>query len=174
MKKVQPKKFPEWVTFMLFVACYALLDYAYFKIPVDLFANVIYFHGVVAVCADLVNWLAPLEQVWPKQNHLLSAKADLEIVRGCDGAGALFLVMSAVLAFPSGLKRKALGLLLGIGLIYGINLLRICVLYFVIAYQPGWFQLIHTYVAPTLMVVLGCFYFAWWAFGSTRQSHEPA
>lgn len=164
----------EWLQFILFVACYALLDYAYFKIPVDLFANVIYYHGVVAICADLVNWLAPLEQVWPKQNHLLSAKADLEIVRGCDGAGVLFLVVSAVLVFPSGWERKLLGLLLGIGLIYALNLLRICVLYFVIAYYPGWFQLIHTYVAPTLMVVLGCCYFAWWAFGSEPSIHEPA
>ncbi len=164
----------EWLQFIIFVACYTLLDYAYFKIPVDLFANVIYYHGMVAICSDLINFFAPLEQVLAKQNHLLSAKADLEIVRGCDGAGALFLVVSAVLVFPSGLKRKLLGLLLGIGLIYSLNLLRICVLYFVIAYQPSWFQLIHTYVAPTLMVVLGCFYFAWWAFGSTNQSHESA
>jgi len=164
----------ECLQFALFVGCYVLLDYGYFKIPVDQFVNVIYYHGVVAVCADLINWLAPLEHVLAKQNHLLSAKADLEIVRGCDGAGVLFLVMSAILVFPSGLKRKLLGLLLGIGLIYSLNLLRISALYFVIAYQPDWFQLIHTYVAPTLMVVLGCFYFACWAFGSTNQSHELA
>jgi exosortase family protein XrtM len=151
-----------------------LLDYGYFQIPVDLFINVIYYHGVVAVCADLVNWLAPLEHVLAKQNHLLSIKADLEIVRGCDGAGVLFLMVSAILVFPSGLKRKLLGLLLGIGLIYSINLLRIFALYFVIAYQPGWFQLIHTYIAPTLMVIFGSVYFAWWAFGSTNRLHEPA
>lgn len=169
-----PKMRPEWLTFLLFVVCYALLDYAYFKIPDDLFSNVVYYHGVVAICADLVNWLAPLEQVWPEQNHLLSAKADLEIVRGCDGAGVLFLVVSALTVFPSELKRKLFGLLLGVGLIYTINLVRICVLYFVVAYHPGWFQLIHTYVAPTLMVVFGCLYFAWWAFGATRHSHETA
>ncbi|AEG00383.1 exosortase family protein XrtM [Methylomonas methanica] len=163
-----------WLQFLLFVGCYVLFDYAYFKIPVDLFANVIYYHGVVAVCADVVNWLSPLEQVLAKQNHLLSATADLEIVRGCDGAGVLFLVASAVLVFPSRLKRKLVGLILGIGLIYFLNLLRICVLYFVIAYHPGWFQLIHTYVAPTLMVVMGCLYFAWWAFGSAHPIHEPA
>jgi exosortase family protein XrtM len=151
-----------------------LLDYGYFKIPVELFVNVIYYHGVVAICADLINWLAPLEVVFAKQNHLLSAKADLEIVRGCDGAGVLFLVVSAVLVFPSGLKRKLIGLLLGFALIYSLNLLRIFALYFVIAYQPGWFQLIHTYIAPTLMVIFGCCYFAWWAFGSANQSHEPA
>lgn len=171
-EKVPSKKFSEWMAFILFVLGYVLFNYAYFKIPIDLLTNVIYYHGMVAICADLINWLTPLEQVFAKQNHLFSARADLEIVRGCDGAGVLFLIISAILVFPAGLMRKFLGLLLGIGLIYGLNLLRICILYYVIAYQPSWFQLIHTYAAPTLMVILGCFYFAWWAFGSTAQNHE--
>ncbi len=175
LKKIVPKKHPEWVTFMLFVACYALLDYIYyFKVPVDLFINVIYYHGVVAVCADLINFIAPMEQVAPQLNHLISVHADLEIVHGCDGANVLFLVVSAILVFPSKGSRKLMGLLLGIGLIYSLNLLRISALYFVIAYHSDWFQLIHTYVAPTLMVIAGCFYFAWWAFGSTNNVHEPA
>lgn len=164
----------EWLQFIVFIGCYALLNYGYFKIPVDLFMNVIYYHGVVAICADLINMLAPLEQVLAQQNHLLSAKANLEIVRGCDGAGVLFLVVSAIVAFPSTWRRKLIGLLLGIGLIYLINLLRISALYFIIAYQPDWFLLVHTYLAPTLMIVVGCCYFAWWAFGSTNTIHEPA
>ena len=167
-------RFNEWLQFILFVGCYALLNYGYFKIPVDLFMKIIYYHGVVTICADLINMLAPLEQVLAQQNHLLSAKADLEIVRGCDGAGVLFLVVSAIVAFPSTGRRKLIGLLLGIGLIYLINLLRISALYFIIAYQPDWFLLVHTYLAPTLMIIVGCCYFAWWAFGSTNTIHEPA
>ena len=164
----------EWLQFIVFVGCYALLNYGYFKIPVDLFMNVIYYHGVVTICADLINMFAPMEQVLAQQNHLLSAKANLEIVRGCDGAGVLFLVASAIVAFPSTGRRKLLGLLLGIGLIYLLNLLRISALYFIIAYQPDWFQSVHVYLAPTLMVMVGCCYFAWWAFGSTNKIHEPA
>jgi exosortase family protein XrtM len=167
-------RFNEWLQFTVFVGCYALLNYGYFKIPDDLFLKVIYFHGVVIVCADLINMLAPLEQVLAQQNHLLSAKANLEIVRGCDGAGVLFLVVSAIVAFPSTWRRKLIGLLLGIGLIYLLNLLRISILYFVIAYRPDWFQLIHVYLAPTLMVLVGCCYFAWWAFGATENIHELA
>jgi exosortase family protein XrtM len=165
----QPKKYNEWLQFILFVGCYALLNYGYFKIPDDLFINVIYYHGVVVICADLINMTAPLEQVLAQQNHLISAKANLEIVRGCDGAGVLFLVMSAIVAFPSTWRRKLLGLIFGIGLIYFLNLLRICALYFVIAHQADWFQLIHVYLAPTWMVMMGCCYFAWWAFGSTNK-----
>jgi exosortase family protein XrtM len=167
------KKFNEWLQFMLFVGCYALLNYGYFKIPDDLFMNVIYYHGVVSICADLINMIAPLEQVLAQQNHLLSAKANLEIVRGCDGAGVLFLVVSAIVTFPSTGRRKLIGLLLGIGLIYLLNLLRISILYFVIAYRPDGFQLIHVYLAPTLMVLVGCCYFAWWALGATEKVHEP-
>jgi exosortase family protein XrtM len=168
------KKFNEWLQFMIFVGCYALLNYGYFKIPDDLFMNVIYYHGVVTICADLINILAPLEHVLAQQNHLLSAKANLEIVRGCDGVGVLFLVVSAIVAFPSTWRRTLIGLLLGVGIIYLLNLLRISILYFVIAYRPDWFQLIHVYLAPTLMVLVGCCYFAWWAFGSTEKIHEPA
>lgn len=160
-----------WLQFLLFAGCYVLLDYGYFQIPVDLLTHVIYYHGMVSVCADAINWAAPLEQLSIKHNHLFSAKADLEIVRGCDGAGVLFLVISAVLAFPAGLRRKLTGLLLGIGLVYALNLFRIGALYFIIAYRPDWFQLIHAYVAPTLTVILCCIYFAWWAF-SDKSIHE--
>jgi exosortase family protein XrtM len=169
-----PKKCNEWPQFILFVGCYALLNYSYFKIPDDLFIDVIYYHGVVKICADLINMITPFEQVLAQQNHLFSSKANLEIVRGCDGAGVLFLMVSAIIAFPSTLRRKMIGLLLGIGLIYLINLLRINILYFVIAYQPDWFQLIHVYLAPTLMVMVGCYYFVWWAFGSTEKMYESA
>ncbi len=167
-------RFNEWLQFTLFIGCYALLNYGYFKIPDDLFMNVIYYHGVVTICADLINMLAPLEQVLAQQNHLLSAKANLEIVRGCDGAGVLFLVVSAIIAFPSTWRRKLIGLFMGIGLIYLLNLLRISILYFVIAYHLDWFLLVHVYLAPTLMVLVGCCFFAWWAFASTEKIHEPA
>jgi exosortase family protein XrtM len=156
------------------VGCYSLLNYGYFKIPVELFMNVIYYHGVVTICADLINWIGPKEQVWAQQNHVLSSKADLEIVRGCDGAGVLFLMVSAIIVFPSTWRRKLLGLILGICLVYSLNLLRVSGLYFVIAYHADWFLLIHTYLAPTLMIILGCSYFAWWAFGSTNKGYDQA
>ena len=136
------------------LACYALLDYGYFKVPDNIFIDVIYYHGVVSVCADVINLIAPLEHVLPQQNHLLSAKADLEIVRGCDGAGVLFLLVSAILVFPAKWGRKLIGLILGIALVYSVNLLRISVLYFVIAYHADWFQLIHVYLAPIFMVII--------------------
>ncbi|WP_347986277.1 exosortase family protein XrtM [Methylomonas sp. AM2-LC] len=164
----------EWLQFFLFVACYVLLDYSYFKIPVDVFINVIYYQGVVRVCADVINLIAPQEQVSAMHNHLLSSKADLEIVNGCDGAGVIFLLISAILVFPATIYRKLSGLFFGVGLIYVINLVRIATLYFTFAYQPAWFTLVHTYLAPTLMVIMASTYFAWWALAISNKRNEPA
>jgi exosortase family protein XrtM len=164
----------EWLQILLFVGCYSLLDYAYFQIPVSIFANYIYYYGVVSICADLINLFAPLEQAMAEHNHLFSSKADLEIVRGCDCAGVFFLLISAIAVFPAKLSRKLFGMLFGCALIYLLNLLRITSLYFVIAYNPDWFLLIHTYLAPTLLIIAGCIFFGWWALSVVRPEHEAA
>ncbi|WP_347990141.1 exosortase family protein XrtM [Methylomonas sp. AM2-LC] len=163
-----------WLQCILFIGCYVLLDYGYFTIPEEWFTQVIHYRWMGVICADFINMIAPLEQVSAAENHLRSAKAGMDIVRGCDGAGVLFLLVSAILVFPSKLSRKVTGLLLGISFIYGINLLRISALYFIVAYYPDWFMLIHLYFSPTLMVIAACAYFALWAYGTTKMLHESA
>jgi exosortase family protein XrtM len=135
---------------------------------------VVYYHGFGVLCAQLIHFFAPLEQILAVHNHLQSPRADLEIVRGCDGAGALFLLMAAILAFPAPFKRKLKGVVLGVLLMYSLNLIRISGLYFVVAYHKDWFLLVHTYLAPTLLIVLACLFFAWWALGATHNVNEPA
>lgn len=161
---------PQWLQFVLFVGCYWLLDYGYLQVPNTAFAEVIYLHGVSKPCAELINWFSPFESVMARQNHILSGKADLEIVRGCDGAGVLFLLISAIVVFPSTWRHKLIGLAMGIALLYSLNLLRVIGLYYVIAYTPAYFLLIHTYLAPTFMVIVGCGYFFAWALTTSISS----
>lgn len=163
----------EGLQILLFFGIYAVFHTAYFQIPDEVLRDVVYYYGIGVFCSELISLIAPLEQVVAVQNHLKSPLADLEIVRGCDGAGALFLVMAAILAFPTTIKRKLVGLVLGVALMYSLNLIRISGLYFVVAYHRDWFQVIHTYLAPTLLIIMACLFFAWWAWGSSRASHEP-
>ncbi len=157
----------------LFLGFYVVLYTAYSQLPINILRDVVYYLGVGVPCAELIHFIAPVEQVAAVQNHIQSPLADLEIVRGCDGAGALFLVMAAILAFPTTIKRKLTGLVLGVLLIYSLNLIRISGLYFIVAYYKDWFQVIHTYLAPTLLVIVACLFFAWWAWGASRTSYEP-
>ena len=169
-----PYKGNLWLQLVVFLGIYTACHYGYFSIPDDVFRDVVYRKGLGMPCTNLIHWLAPLEGVSAVQNHLVSPRADLEIVRGCDGAGALFLVVAAIFSFPETFRRKLIGLGLGILLMYGLNLVRITGLYFLIAYQRDWFPLVHTYLAPTLVILLACLFFAWWAFGTSRAIREPS
>jgi len=162
-----------WLQPAVFIGAYAGFYWAYLQIPDEVLGE-LYHRGFGVFCADLINWLAPVEKVAALQNRLVSAHANLEIVRGCDGAGALFLMVSAILAFPSTFTRKLTGLCAGVLLMYLLNILRLGGLYFVTALHRDWFPVIHTYLAPTLIIAVGCLYFAWWASGPERKLVEPS
>jgi exosortase family protein XrtM len=167
------KSWREGLQIILFLGFYGVFHTLYFGLSDDVLRDVVYYQGIGVFCSALIHLIAPLEQVSAVHNHLLSPHADLEIVRGCDGAGALFLVMAAILAFPASIKRKLTGLILGVLLMYTLNLIRISGLYFVVAYHNDWFNLIHTYLAPTLLIIIACLFFAWWAWGSSPPVNEP-
>ncbi|MDD4915444.1 MAG: exosortase family protein XrtM [Methylococcales bacterium] len=160
----------DWGRLFLFAGCYWLLNYLYFLIPNQTFIDVVYHYGVVRECADLINAILPHERVAAVRNHLLSARADLEIVRGCDSAGVLFLFASAVLAFPARLPKKLVGLVCGAAWIYVLNLVRVIGLYFLMQGRRDWFEYAHVYFAPTLMTLGAVMFFIAWAVGSPPQN----
>jgi len=167
------KSWREIIQISSFLGIYCFFHYCYFQISDQFLREVFYYRVIGVFCAGLIDLFAPSENISAVDNHILSPRADLEIIRGCDGAGAFFLVMAAILAFPTALKRKLVGLFWGILLLYCLNLIRIGTLYFIVAYRNDWFQLIHTYVAPSLLIILACLYFAGWALGSVVKRHEP-
>ncbi len=156
---------------VLFALIYGLCHYAYFQLPNQLLAELIYYQTLTRECAALINAVAPTEAVAAMQNHIVSARADLAIVRGCDGAGGFFLVLAAVLVFPAAMRRKLSGIATVFTGLYILNILRICAIYFISAYQPSWFSLVHVYLAPTLFIMTACGLFAYWAAGVAGVVH---
>ncbi len=147
----------------LFTLLYVVQHGVYQWLPDQFLADVAYRHGIVAGAASVIEWFAPGERVAVDSNRLTSPRAVLEIVRGCDGSGVLFLLFAAVLALRAGPRHTATGLLGALLLVYLLNQLRVVGLYFVAAYRGEWFTPLHGYLAPTLFVVIAALYFAWWA-----------
>ena len=145
-----------------FVVIYAFLQWIYFQVPWQILRDVIYYFGIVNVAAEILNPFTQ-ELVVAAQNKLSSTKAILEIVRGCDGSGSMFLLSAAILAFSCGFKHKLGGLIAGLVLLYMINMIRIVGLYFIVAYRGEWFLPGHTYFAPTLVILCSALFFIWWA-----------
>jgi len=153
---------------ILFTCVYGALEGAYFLVPDDLLLD-IYHRCIISVGADIIRFFSPREPVVAIANSLRSGGVALEVIRGCDGAGVAFLVTSAIATFPARASRKLVGAVAGIALIYLLNETRIIGLFYALTRYKPWFNQIHVYYAPTLMIVLGCIYFAWWVSSAKRQ-----
>jgi exosortase family protein XrtM len=162
-----------WGFVAIFAAAYIVLYMAYSAVPDSFLRDKSYVYGSVNPSKTIIHWLAPGEPVTALQNRLQSPSGSLDIVRGCDGSGVVFLLVAAIIAMRERLRRTLLGIIGGIALIYLLNQLRIVTLYFVHARRPEWFTAMHVYFIPTLMVLVVTIYFAAWAARPTRDL-EPA
>lgn len=152
-----------------FIAVYSVFHLMYFYVP-DATLKQIYYDYLVTISADIINFFAPSERVFARNNSLLSARANLEVVRGCDGAGVMFLMTAAILVFSASIKRKIVGLVCGLILVYVLNQIRIISLYFIVVYRRDWFLPVHTYVAPSFIILFCSLFFMWWAFQESRHA----
>ncbi len=152
-------------------AVYILFHSLYFAIPDKILAQ-IYHDVVVTFCASVINFFVSTEGVTVHQNALISSRAHLEVVRGCDGVGVMMLIIAAILVFSTSLKHKITGLVSAVGLVYVLNLIRIVGLYFVVAYQSDWFLPLHSFIAPTLIILLCSLFFMYWAFIQSADDHH--
>ncbi len=156
------------VFLLLFTVFYIAMYGGYFLLPDAVLRDIFYHYGICDISAMAINLIVPGENAVAVDNTIRSQRAILEIVRGCDGAGAMFLLLAAILAFPASWKRRAIGLLLGALLAYAINQARIVALYFVVAEHPAWFTALHTFYLPTFVVLLYAALFGAWTFVLTR------
>jgi exosortase/archaeosortase family protein len=92
----------------------------------------------------------------------------LRIVKNCDAIEVNILFASAVLAFPTSWRRRALGLLLGLPALIALNITRICSLYFIGVASPDSFELFHLEVWPLVLVACAALLFMGWANWTER------
>lgn len=95
----------------------------------------------------------------------------LSIATGCNGAEALALYFSAVLAFPTGGRQKLYGLGLGLIGIFLINQVRVVGLFIVASVKPQILPEAHNYAGQTFVIVMGMALWWFWAERFTEASH---
>ncbi|UCF79383.1 MAG: archaeosortase/exosortase family protein [Candidatus Eiseniibacteriota bacterium] len=114
--------------------------------------------GVKALCPVTASWLGNVLSLLgfdATVNGVFVSfgTAGLEIIGECTGYTAMALFFSVVVAYPSPLKKKLLGLAIGIPLILVFNLLRLVVMTYVLAYRPQYFDVAHLYFWQVALIV---------------------
>ena len=92
------------------------------------------------------------------------------IQNNCNAIYETALFVSAVLSFPATWRERAWGALLGIVVLYVVNLTRVLSLIYVGSHFRDYFQLSHVYIWQSLFIV---FALALWTFWAGKLVQSP-
>lgn len=96
-------------------------------------------------------------------NCLTSSRYSVNIVDGCNGIYATAILISGVLAYPSSLKSKLWGILLGTLAVFALNLVRVISLFYLGQHYPGVFDEVHVYVWQPIIIFWAIFVWDFWS-----------
>jgi exosortase/archaeosortase family protein len=95
---------------------------------------------------------------------------EVDVSPACSGAVPSMIYLSAVLAYPASARAKAIGAALGLGMINGLNLIRVVALFLIGLYANDFFHDTHVYVAQALVIAVAV---ATWLYWAGRFTHAP-
>jgi archaeosortase B (VPXXXP-CTERM-specific) len=98
----------------------------------------------------------------------------VHIIEECTGIFEVIIFVAAVLAFPTSWQKKAIGLGMGIPLLYVFNVVRILVLILVGRFHPASFEFMHIYFWQATLILMITSVWLLWIFKVVRHEEEPA
>jgi len=96
----------------------------------------------------------------------------VRIIEECTGIFEAIIFVAAVLAFPTSLARKAIGIALGVPLLYVVNVLRVLVLLVVGSSWPAVFEFMHLYFWQATLILMITSVWLLWIFKVVRHGKQ--
>ena len=93
----------------------------------------------------------------------------VEIIEECTGLYEILIYTAAVLAFPTTLVKKGIGILLGAPILYATNVLRIIFLVWVGRYHLAAFNFMHLYFWQATLILMITSVWLLWIFQVVRH-----
>lgn len=103
----------------------------------------------VQLGANLLGWEAST------QSTTLTVKGfPVEVIAECTGLLAFFVFLACILAYPTNLKKKLIGIFAGIIVIYILNIIRMLCLIAVGIWAYKHFDFVHTYLWEGVFIIV--------------------
>jgi exosortase family protein XrtM len=128
----------------------------------------------VKVIYHIISILTPGIPISVSGVNIMFSHFSLSIDSACNGLGPILMVVSAVIALPSDIKRKIIGSLSGCLFLYLFNVSRIVVLFYSRVFAPGLFDYLHVYAGQTLAILAGVGFFFFWASRAASGKYETS
>lgn len=108
--------------------------------------------NIISNSVGIVQWLG--YEVFTYNRVIgVYGNAGIEVVDGCNGIAAMGLFLGFILAYPGSWKKRISFSVLGIGVIYFVNIIRISVLTVTQAKWPTFFDFTHDYSTTTIFYI---------------------
>jgi archaeosortase B (VPXXXP-CTERM-specific) len=97
----------------------------------------------------------------------------VEIIEECTGLYEMLIYAAAVLAFPTTLVKKGIGVAMGLPILYAINVGRIIFLIWVGRHHPQIFDFMHLYFWQATLILMITSVWLLWIFKVVRRESPP-
>ncbi len=94
----------------------------------------------------------------------------ITVVTACTGTFITGLFLIAVVAFPTRWLSKLIGVGIGVGGIFLVNVIRLVSLYFIGVHWPGFLDMAHQLIWQSLLIVIAV---ALWLLWAGRWAYAP-
>ena len=139
------------------------------------------FLAYLEVCASATSWalntllgmqtviVEAIRDVHTKILQQEGSKVFVVVARGCDASTVFAVLIATVSAWPGRWLVKLPVVLVGLALMFMLNILRIAGMLLVEIYKPDYFDLFHEWILPSALVVGALLYFYLWVIFSGRH-----
>lgn len=105
-------------------------------------------------------------------SRIIAPGGGLNILQGCDGIDAVFILIAGFAAVSMGFQRRMAGMLMGLLFVFVLNQLRILALFTAFRNDRQLFNFLHTSALPLMLVVLTALFFHYWIGRGKRSEPE--
>jgi exosortase/archaeosortase family protein len=114
--------------------------------------------------ANISNWILLIlgQGTRASSESIFSSDFSIQIKKGCDAIAPMILYTLSILFFPVKWKHKPKGILIGILLLFALNILRIVTLFLTGKYIPSIFDMMHTDIWQILFIVFTLYLWLIW------------
>jgi len=162
-----------WLRFAVsFALLVSLFEVLYHTVALESSAFYGFTSGLATIAGSL---LTPFyERVTITGSRIATSAFVVTVNYGCDGLQVCTLLTSAILAFPATLRQKLVGIAAGNVWLQSWNVARIASLVVIGGIEDDWFEPVHVYVWPTILVAVCLGTWMAWAQWILRDDDERA
>lgn len=93
---------------------------------------------------------------------IYSSGFSVSVKKGCDAAEPMAIFIAGIIAFPALARNKLTGLLLGLSILFLLNIVRIISLYMMGVHSPDFFETMHLAVWQVVFILVAILLWYLW------------